>query len=61
MGDGTAGCGSDDGDDEFAYGHADGAPEEEGTAAEFVDCPEGYGGGGDVDYSPISIPPFSRK
>ncbi len=38
----TTSCDADDGDDEFADAHSDSAPDEEGTAAEFVDGPECY-------------------
>lgn len=40
--------GTHDGDDEFADKHADGAVDEERAAAEFLDSPEGDGGGDDV-------------
>ncbi len=38
-----------DGDEELADGHADGAPEEERAAAELIDGVETRQGGGDVN------------
>ena len=48
-GGGAGSCSTDDGDDKFTDKHADGAPDEKGSAAEALNGPEGDGSGADVD------------
>jgi hypothetical protein len=51
SGAGARSCGTDDGDDEFAEKHTNSAPDEERSATEAFNSPEGYRGGADVDSS----------
>lgn len=45
----AGGCCAEDGDEELGDAHADGAPEEDGAAAPFLDGVEAREGGGDVN------------
>lgn len=50
-GTGTRGCGTDDGDDEFAEKHTNSTPDEERSATEAFNSPERHRGRADVDRS----------
>lgn len=51
SGAGARSCGTDDGNDEFTEEHTNSAPDEERSATEAFNSPEGYRGRADVDSS----------